>query len=96
MPGPGGGLLHGFAGMQLLDSLGMDADGNVVVATLVKGAVSVISPAGELLDQGMPGDLMTTNVCFGGPGLQTAFVTCSATGRLISFDWPRPGLKLNY
>jgi gluconolactonase len=96
IPGPGGGLLHGFEGMQLLDSLGMDADGNVVVATLVTGAVSVIAPDGTLLEQWMTGDLMTTNVCFGGPGLTTAFVTCSATGRLIKFDYPRGGLPLNF
>ena len=83
-------------GMQLFDSLGVDADGNVVVATLVTGALTVISPAGEVLDQVLTGDPMTTNVCWGGPDLRTAYVTCSGTGRLISLPWPRPGLKLNY
>ncbi|HEY1739108.1 MAG TPA: SMP-30/gluconolactonase/LRE family protein, partial [Acidimicrobiia bacterium] len=62
----------------------------------VTGAVSVIAPDGTLLEQWMTGDFMTTNVCFGGPDLQTAWVTCSATGRLISFDYPRGGLPLNF
>jgi gluconolactonase len=39
-------------------------------------------------------DALTTNVCFGGPELRTAFVTLSSTGRLVAIDWPRPGLRL--
>lgn len=36
--GPGGArLLHGFAGHQMLDSLAVDGDGNVCVATLITG-----------------------------------------------------------
>ena len=42
---------------------------------------------------------MTTNICFGGPDRGTAFVTLSAGGRLVSFDWKKTvgtvGLKLN-
>ncbi len=91
-----GALLCGLPGMQLFDSLGMDSDGNVVVATLVTGALTVISPAGEVLDQAITGDPLTTNVTFGGDDLRTAYVTCSGTGRLVSMPWPRPGLKLNF
>lgn len=94
--GAAGALLCGLPGMQLFDSLGMDSDGNVVVATLVTGALTVISPAGEVLDQVILGDPMVTNVCFGGDDLRTAYATLSATGRLVSFEWPRPGLALNY
>jgi gluconolactonase len=88
--------LYGFPGFQLLDSLAVDSDGNVCVATLVNGGVTVISPKGELLDFIPTGDILTTNVCFGGPDLKTAYVTLSGTGRLVSTDWPRPGAKLNY
>jgi gluconolactonase len=94
--GATGALLCGLPGMQLFDSLGMDSDGNVVVATLVTGALTVISPKGEVLDQVATGDPMTTNVCFGGPNLETAYVTCSGTGRLISLPWERPGLPLHF
>jgi gluconolactonase len=93
---PNGAPICGLPGMQLFDSLGIDADGNVVVATLVTGALSVISPEGELLDQIMLGDPMVTNVCFGGPDLTTAYATLSGTGRLVSFPYPRGGLKLPY
>ena len=41
-------------------------------------------------------DMYTTNICFGGPDLRTAFITLSATGRLVSMEWPRPGLALHY
>ncbi len=94
--GPAGGLLCGLPGLQLFDSLGVDGDGNVVVATLVTGALTVISPAGDVLDQVLTGDPMTTNVCWGGADMKTAYVTCSGTGRLISLPWPRPGLKLHF
>ncbi len=41
-----------------------------------------------------PDDVLTTNICFGGDDLRTAYVTCSSSGRLVSFPWPRPGLRL--
>jgi len=88
--------LYGFPGFQLLDSLGVDGDGNVCVATLVNGGVSVISPEGELIDFIPTGDILTTNVCFGGDDLRTAYITVSGTGRLLKTEWPRPGAKLNY
>ena len=41
---PGGGtLLAGLPGFQLLDSLAVDGDGNVCVATLVNGGITVLS-----------------------------------------------------
>jgi gluconolactonase len=96
MGGTGGTPICGLPGFQLFDSLGVDSAGNVVVATLVTGCLSVISPTGELLDQVMTGDPMTTNVCWGGEDLKTAYVTCSGSGRLVSIPWERPGLKLNF
>jgi gluconolactonase len=94
--GATGSLLCGLPDMQLFDSLGVDSDGNVVVATLVTGALTVISPEGKVLDQVLTGDPMTTNVAWGGDDLKTAYVTCSGTGRLISLPWPRPGLPLHF
>ena len=88
--------LYGFPGFQLLDSLGVDGDGNVCVATLVNGGVTVISPEGELVEFVPADDLLTTNICFGGPDLRTAYITLSTTGRLMKTEWPRPGLKLHY
>jgi gluconolactonase len=91
-----GEVICGLPGMQYFDSLGVDSAGNVVVATLVTGALSVIAPDGELLDQVTLPDPMVTNVCWGGPDLTTAYATLSATGRLVSLPWPRPGLALAY
>jgi gluconolactonase len=88
--------LYGFPGLQLLDSLGVDSAGNVCVATLVNGGVSVISPDGELVDFVGTGDPLTTNVTFGGPDLSTAYITISATGKLLKTQWPRPGVKLHH
>lgn len=89
-------LLCGLPGMQLLDSLAVDGAGNVCVATLVNGGVTVISPAGEIVEFVETDDRITTNVCFGGDDFRTAYVTVSSTGRLLAMDWPWPGLKLNW
>jgi gluconolactonase len=94
---PGGGtLLAGLPGYQLFDSLAIDADGNVCVATLVNGGITVLSTFGEVLEHVATGDPLTTNICFGGRDGRTAFITCSGTGRLVAVEWPRPGLKLMF
>jgi gluconolactonase len=92
----GGALVVGLPGMQLFDSLAVDAEGNVCVATLINGGITVASPDGTRVEHVPMPDPMTTNVCFGGPGLRTAYVTLSASGRLVACDWPRPGLKLSF
>ena len=91
-----GGLLYGAPGMQLFDSMAVDAAGNVCVATLVAGGISVISPQGALLEFVPLPDPFVTNICFGGEGLRTAFVTLSGTGKLVSLPWPRAGLPLHH
>jgi len=90
--------LCGLPGVQLFDSLAVDGDGNVCVATLglQTAGVTVVSPTGEVLEQILTGDPLTTNICFGGPDFKTAYLTLSGTGRLVSMPWPYKGLKLNY
>jgi gluconolactonase len=95
-PSPHGGrLVAGMGGYQRFDSLALDARGHICVATLINGGVTVISPDGRQVEHHPMPDPMTTNICFGGPGLRTAFITLSWTGRLVAVDWPVPGLKLN-
>ena len=82
-------------GLQL-DSLAVDGDGHVCLATLVNGGISAVdADSGEL---GIRSDrrILTTNICFGGEDLKTAYLTLLGTGRLVALDWPRPGLKLAY
>jgi gluconolactonase len=96
-PSPHGGrLLAGLGGFQRFDSLAVEAGGNVCVATLVNGSVSVIAPDGRLVRQPTMPDLYCTNICFGGADLRTAFITLSGTGRLVAMPWPEPGHRLNY
>jgi gluconolactonase len=94
VPGNGGRLLCGLPGAQYFDSLAVDGEGWVCVATLVNGGITAISPDGSQVEQTPLPDPLVTNICFGGEDLQTAYVTLSGTGRLIAIDWPRPGLRL--
>jgi gluconolactonase len=94
--GNGGHLLAGLPGLQLLDSLAVDGEGWVCVGTLVNGGITAISPDGERVEHVPLPDPLVTNICFGGPDLRTAYATLSGTGALVSFEWPRPGLRLHH
>jgi len=91
--------LAGLPGYQLLDSLAVDGAGNVCVATIVNGGITVIAPDGQILQHVPTGDLLTTNICFGdgdGSGeYRDAYITVSGTGKLLHMRWPYPGLRLN-
>lgn len=94
-PSPNGGqFLYGSSEYQRFDSLAVEESGNICVATLVRGGISVISPQGELLEFHKAPEGYCTNICFGGPGMETAFITLSGYGHLIAVPWARPGLKL--
>lgn len=94
--GHGGRLLFGAPGRDLFDSLAVDAGGHVCVATIGNGGVTVIAPDGSSVEHAALPDPIVTNVCFGGDDLRTAYVTLSAFGRLVAFEWPRPGLRLAF
>lgn len=98
-PGPAGGrLLIGLDGFQPLDSLAIDAEGNVCIGTLRSGVISVVSPEGALVDQvSLPvHDDFVTSICFGGSDMRTAFITSSGVGRLYALEWPCPGAALAF
>lgn len=94
-PSPNGGTLVGQAtGYQRFDSMAIEENGNICVATLVTGGISVFSPEGEKLEYWQGPEPYCTNICFGGEDMRTAYITVSGTGLLIAVAWPRPGLKL--
>lgn len=94
-PSPNGGtLVHGLSGFQRFDSLAVEENGNICVATLVRGGISVFSPEGELLEFHEAPEGYCTNICFGGSDRRTAFITLSGRGQLFAAQWPRPGLAL--
>ena len=96
-PAPyGGRLVCGLPGFQRFDSLAVEAGGNICVATLVSGHITVIAPDGRVVRQVKMPDVYPTNICFGGPDLKTAYITLSGTGQLAAMPWPEPGLRLNF
>jgi len=99
-PSPHGGRLVAAAPgghYQRFDSMAVDAFGNVCVATLLHGGITVISPDGRLASHVALPDRYTTNLCFGGKDMRTVYVTLSGVGKLIAIDdWPVPGLRLSF
>lgn len=90
----GGNLLYGAPGYRLFDSLAVERDGNVCVATYFDAGVSVISPDGDLIELVAIEDRLVTNLAFGGRGEETAYLTAVGAGALLAAAWPRPGLAL--
>ena len=77
--------------------MAVDALGNLYVATLLHGGLTIVSPDGSVCRHLPLPDRYTTNLCFGGPGLRTLYVTLSGSGRLVAIDdWAIPGLRLNF
>ncbi|MEO5494743.1 MAG: SMP-30/gluconolactonase/LRE family protein [Sphingomonas sp.] len=96
--GPGGpGIpLYRPPGYKFFDSLGVEAGGNICVATIGECGISVISPTGELVEFVPTDDIFTTNICWGGADMMDAYICLSGSGRLAKMRWPRPGLKLHH
>ncbi len=84
------------AGYSFFDSMAVEADGTVCVATLSNGGISRINPETGDIRHVPVDDLMTTNICFGGEDLKTAYITASTTGRLLKTEWEAAGLPLNF
>ena len=92
--GRGGRVVGAPKGRTWFDSLAVQANGAVCIASIADG-ITVMAPQGGYSQTPTP-DRMTTNICFGGADLRDAYITLSDTGRLIRMRWPEAGLKLNF
>lgn len=96
-PGPmPGRFIAAAEGRPLFDSMAVEADGTVNIATPLGGVIHRIRPAdGRVTTIPVPGD-SPTNICFGGPDMRTAYITLGSSGKLIAMEWPGAGLPLNF
>jgi gluconolactonase len=96
-------------GQAILDSMAVDVEGNLYLATMlpqgntpvVNGGISIISPDGavEYQEIAIPdGSIapLPSNICFGGEDMKTAFVTCGGAGYLLKMPSAIAGLRLNH
>jgi gluconolactonase len=93
--GPPGRVICTQPSHVYFDSLAMQANGDVCIATIFNGGITTITPAGASTHTPFP-DPIVTNIAFGGADMRDAYITLSATGELIKARWPEPGLKLNF
>jgi len=85
-----------YPGLGYFDSLGVQADGGVCVATILAGGISTFWPDSKTFEHTPLPDLLVTNICWGGVDMKTAFITMSSTGKLAAMEWRSPGLRLAY
>ncbi len=91
-----GRLVATLPGYRMLDSLAVEQSGRICVAGGPDGGITVFDPDGGNEHHALPGEVIVTNICFGGADLRDAWITASGTGRLYRTRWPRPGLPLNH
>jgi gluconolactonase len=92
--GRNGRLVGAGAGRAMFDSLAVQANGDVCIASIADG-VTTMKPNGQSKTTPLP-DGACTNICFGGADMRDAFITLSGGGTLVKMRWPEPGLKLNF
>ena len=79
------------------EGLAVDAEADVLTATVVNGGVTTFSSQGRQIEHVSTGDPFTTSMCFGGSDRRTLFVTLAGSGRLVAYDaWPTRGHQLNF
>ncbi len=94
-----------FPGGGQPDSMAVDSQGNLYVATMIPkgldptatGGITVFSADGDVLEYielavGYP-EPLPSNICFGGPDRRMAYITLAGTGRIVSCRMKIPGLK---
>ena len=93
-------LVVGLPNSMGLDSLAIDANGHILVGTLLDSGITDVDPDdGTFVLRTLPAevaDRAVTNICFGGPDMKTAYLTLSISGKLISCSWDTPGLPLEF
>ena len=89
-------LIASLGERQSLDSIAVEAGGNIVIGTVIKGGLTVISPEGAVIEFVKLPDFVVAHLAFGGDDMRTVYVTLTSTGRIAAFKWPRPGLKPLY
>ncbi|QGZ95905.1 SMP-30/gluconolactonase/LRE family protein [Terricaulis silvestris] len=93
--GPPGRVVATQTTYCYFDSLAVQANGDVCVATILNGGITTITPDGVSTHTALP-DPLVTNIAFGGADMRDAYITLSGTGQLVKVRWPEPGLKLNF
>jgi len=84
-------------GEGIFDSIASLADGGILAGTLMPGALTHVSPQGDIVSQIIFEDEnAVTSVGMGGADLQTAYVTLTESGRLVAVNSGQPGLRLAY
>jgi gluconolactonase len=90
--------LYATGGEHGWDGLAVDGAGNVCASNLQRSGITVIDPTGAVLGAFVTPehDPYVTNICFGGPDGDTAYVCSSGRGILYAVRWPWPGLRLHF
>jgi gluconolactonase len=92
----GEGSDYGFLGEGTVpDGFAFDVDGRVISAGHGTSRLHVFPPGGgEKEEEIILTDKGITNVAFGGPNFSTLHITQSDQGRVATYEWKAPGMKL--
>ena len=84
----------GPEGLKGPDGMKFGANGNLYVAVIIQGDVTVLGPDGSVVERIKTDGNFPTNLCFGPPGSKKIYVTEDAKGTMEVFDVDTDGLPL--
>ena len=98
VPGSPGEVVMTLPGYQFVDSLKLEACGNVCVATigLPEGGITIHHADGSGTERVPVPDPFVTNLCFGVADPQDVWITASGTGMIYKGRWDRPGMPMAF
>lgn len=76
------------------DGMAFDVRGNLFVAVLIQGDITVLAPDGSIRERRVVDGIFPTNVAFGRPGEQCMLVTEGSKNQLLKLETPTDGLPL--
>ena len=85
-------IIAAVGGVVLFDNLAVEANGNLVVACVLTGALLSLTPEGREIGRMPIPEGWPTALAFGGPDMRWLYMTLSNSGLIARMKWPRPGL----
>jgi gluconolactonase len=77
------------------DGMAFDQDGNLYVAVLIQGDITVIDPSGRVKERIKTDGILPTNLAFDRPGSKRLLVTEAEKNQLFFIETDREGLPLH-
>lgn len=86
-------VVVGLPGALRLDSMRVDGEGNIVIATIGSGEILTIDPSGTVIERVRFDEPLVSSFAFGGSDMRDCYALLAARGDLVKLRWNREGAR---